>query len=133
MAKSTEKTITKAELKEKLLDILHNDYQTTPDDATDQQVYEALSKIVVGILKAKRRKFTVATQSAGKKKVYYLSMEFLMGRSLKTSLYNLEMNKQAAAVLKDLGIDRRYMMPFRVVVCAFAVLFAVSAIAAVVL
>ena len=105
MAKSTEKTITKAELKEKLLDILHNDYQTTPDDATDQQVYEALSKIVVGILKAKRRKFTVATQSAGKKKVYYLSMEFLMGRSLKTSLYNLEMNKQAAAVLKDLGIS----------------------------
>ena len=105
MAKSTEKTITKAELKEKLLDILHNDYQTNPDDATDQQVYEALSKIVVGILKAKRRKFTVATQSAGKKKVYYLSMEFLMGRSLKTSLYNLEMNKQAAAVLKDLGIS----------------------------
>ena len=37
------------------------------------------------------------------------------------------------SVLKDLGIDRRYMTPFRVVVCAFAVLFAVSAIAAVVL
>ena len=37
------------------------------------------------------------------------------------------------SVLKDLGIDRRYMTPFRVVVCAFAVLFAVSAIAAVIL
>ena len=105
MAKTTEKTITKAELKEQFVDVLLNDFQTTPDEASDQQVYEALSKIVVGILKAKRRKFTVATQSAGKKKVYYLSMEFLMGRSLKTSLYNLEMNKQAEAVLKEFGIS----------------------------
>ncbi|MBP1534814.1 MAG: glycogen/starch/alpha-glucan phosphorylase, partial [Ruminococcus sp.] len=74
-------------------------------EADDKQVYEALSKIVVGILKAKRRKFTVKTQSEGKKKVYYLSMEFLMGRSLKTSLYNLEMNVQARDMLKELGIS----------------------------
>ena len=37
------------------------------------------------------------------------------------------------SLLTDLGIDRRFMMAFRVVVCAFAVLFAISAIAAVVL
>ena len=37
------------------------------------------------------------------------------------------------SVLKDLGIDTRYMMVYRVIVCAFAVLFAVSAIVAVVL
>ena len=102
---AVEKTISTQELKEKLLDVLHNDFQTTPEDASDQQVYEALSKIVVGILKAKRRKFTVKSQSEGKKKVYYLSMEFLMGRSLKTSLYNLEMQKQATKVLKDMGIS----------------------------
>ena len=105
MAKTTEKTITKEELKKQFIDILHDDYQTTPDEADDKQVYEALSKIVVGILKAKRRKFTVKTQSEGKKKVYYLSMEFLMGRSLKTSLYNLEMNVQAKDMLKELGIS----------------------------
>ena len=105
MAKTTEKTITKEELKKQFIDILHDDYQTTPDEADDKQVYEALSKIVVSILKAKRRKFTVKTQSEGKKKVYYLSMEFLMGRSLKTSLYNLEMNVQAKDMLKELGIS----------------------------
>lgn len=99
------KTISKEELKKQFVDILHNDFQTTPEEADDRQVYEALSKIVVNILKAKRRKFTVKTQSEGKKKVYYLSMEFLMGRSLKTSIYNLEMNKQAAEVLKDFGIS----------------------------
>ena len=105
MANNVEKTISKEELKKQFIEILHNDFQTTPDEADDKQVYEALSKIVVGILKKKRRKFTVNTQSAGKKKVYYLSMEFLMGRSLKTSLYNLEMNVQAKEMLKDLGIS----------------------------
>ncbi len=105
MAKKAEKTISKEELKKQFIEILHNDFQTIPDEATDKQVYEALSKIVVGILKTKRRHFTMATQSAGKKKVYYLSMEFLMGRSLKTSLYNLEMNNQARDMLKDLGIS----------------------------
>ncbi|WP_124097950.1 glycogen/starch/alpha-glucan phosphorylase [Ruminococcus sp. Marseille-P6503] len=108
MAKSNtagSKTITKDELKKQFVDILHNDFQTTPDDASDQQVYEALTKIVVGILKAKRRHFTVKTHSAGKKKVYYLSMEFLMGRSLKTSLYNLEMINETTQMLKDFGIS----------------------------
>ena len=99
------KKITKKQLKEHFIDILHNDFQTTADDADDKQVYEALTKIVVSILKAKRRHFTVKTQSEGKKKVYYLSMEFLMGRSLKTSLYNLEIADQAAQMLKELGIS----------------------------
>ena len=105
MAKNIEKTITKEELKKQFLDIIKNDFQTTPEDATDQQVYEAISTIVVNILKAKRRKFTLKTQSEGKKKVYYLSMEFLMGRSLKTSIYNLEMVDQTTEMLKELGIS----------------------------
>lgn len=106
MAKNTsETTMTKTELKKKFVEILHNDFQTTPDEASDQQVYEALAKIVVGILKAKRRKFTVKHNSEGKKRVYYLSMEFLMGRSLKTSIYNLGMQDQTIAMLKDLGIS----------------------------
>ncbi len=106
MAKNnSENTITKAELKKNFVEILHNDFQTTPDEASDKQVYEALAKIVVGILKAKRRHFTVKHNSEGKKRVYYLSMEFLMGRSLKTSIYNLGMQDQTIAMLKDLGIS----------------------------
>ena len=35
---AVEKTISKAELKEKFLDVLHNDFQTTPEEASDQQV-----------------------------------------------------------------------------------------------
>ncbi len=106
MAKNTSDNImTKAELKKKFVSILHDEFQTTPDEASDQQVYEALTKIVVSILKTKRRLFTVKHNSEGKKKVYYLSMEFLMGRSLKTSIYNLGMQDQTIAMLKDLGIS----------------------------
>ncbi len=108
MAKATSndwKVISQSELKERFVKILRDDFQTTTDEASDQQVYEALTKIVVNLLKAKRRHFSVKTQSAGNKRVYYLSMEFLMGRSLKTSLYNLEMINQTAEMLKEFGIS----------------------------
>lgn len=105
MEKNSNKTITTAELKEQFVDVLQNDFQVSPADASDKQVFEALTKIVVGILKAKRRHFTHKTNSLGNKKVYYLSMEFLMGRSLKTSIYNLEMVKETTEMLKDFGIS----------------------------
>ncbi len=98
-------TISKEDLKKQFVEVLHNDFQITPEEASDQQVYEALTRIVVGILKAKRRRFTVKNRSEGKKKVYYLSMEFLMGRSLKTSIYNLEMAEETIGMLKDFGIS----------------------------
>ncbi len=99
------KTITKKELKERFETVLHEEFDTTPDKASDKQVYEALAAVVIKILRDKRRSFTIKTESLGNKKIYYLSMEFLMGRSLKTSIYNLEMVKEATDVLKDYGIN----------------------------
>ncbi|MFT3952428.1 MAG: glycogen/starch/alpha-glucan phosphorylase [Oscillospiraceae bacterium] len=99
------KTISKDDFRQAFVKILNDDYQTTPAAASDKQVYESVTKIVVDILKEKRRKFINRTESAGKKKVYYLSMEFLMGRSLKTSLYNLEMINEVTDALKDFDIS----------------------------
>ena len=45
------------------------------------------------------------TNSIGGKKVYYLSMEFLMGRSLKTTLYNLELVDDVTSILNDYHIN----------------------------
>lgn len=101
----TSKTITKKELKERFDAYLHEELQITPEQASDKQVYEAMSAIVVKLLKDKRHKFSIKTESEGNKKVYYLSMEFLMGRSLKTSIYNLEMVKEATDMLRDYGIN----------------------------
>ncbi len=80
-------------------------FNISPEAASDQQVYEILSAMVVEHLKAKRRKFVNQVHSAGKKQVYYLSMEFLMGRSLKTSLYNLEMADTVKEMLSEFHIN----------------------------
>ncbi len=95
---------TKEELKKQLEAVLEYDFRTDYKNATDTQLYRALSSIVVNYLKEKRHNFMRQVNSQGKKQVYYLSMEFLMGRSLKTSLYNLGMNEVAEEVLKDWNI-----------------------------
>ena len=95
---------TREELKKKLIDILEYDFRTDAKNATITQVYRALSSIVVDYLKEKRHDFMHACNSEGRKQVYYLSMEFLMGRSLKTSLYNLGLQDEAEAALKDIGV-----------------------------
>ena len=93
------------ELKQLLLAKLQEDFSITPAEASDKQIYKALSSVVVGLLRKKRRAFMNETHSRGRKQVYYLSMEFLMGRSLKTSLYNLELADTAADVLREMDIN----------------------------
>ena len=101
---------TKEELKKQFEGILEYDFRTDAKNATITQIYRALSGIVVNHLKEKRHDSMLESNSRGRKQVYYLSMEFLMGRSLKTSLYNLGMQDEAEQALADLGIklDRVY-------------------------
>ncbi|WP_312643922.1 glycogen/starch/alpha-glucan phosphorylase [Hydrogenoanaerobacterium sp.] len=90
----------KASIKNKLANVLGVDTET----ASDALYYKALSMVVVDILQEKRRRFSVDTNSNGKKQVYYLCMEFLMGRSLKNSLYNLEIVDTVRDALDDYGV-----------------------------
>lgn len=85
-------------------------YSVSPEEASDKQVYQVLSSIIVDILGRKRQSFVNHTRSVGGKQIYYLSIEFLMGRSLKTNIYNLELADDIGAMLKEYGInlDRIY-------------------------
>ncbi len=96
----------KAEFPEKLQAL----YSVSPEEASDKQVYHVLSSIIVSILGKKRQSFVNRTHSVGGKQIYYLSMEFLMGRSLKTSIYNLELADGIRAMLKeyDINLDKIY-------------------------
>ena len=102
--------LSKDELLKQLKTILEYDYRTNAKEASVTQIYRALSTIVVNHMKEKRHDFMHDCNSKGRKQVYYLSMEFLMGRSLKTSLYNLGMQDEAEKALDELGIkiDRIY-------------------------
>ena len=100
--KSTNPLMTK--VKTDFLEKLKTHYNVAPEEASDKQVYQVLSSIIVEILKKKRQSFINHTNSVGGKQIYYLSMEFLMGRSLKTSIYNLELADDISAMLKEYGI-----------------------------
>lgn len=102
--------ITKEDFEEKLRNVLQVEFNVTPIEASDNQFYKALSSVVVDILRTRRHRFNTKNQSCGKKEVYYLSMEFLMGRSLKTSLFNLNINKMVEEILTkwDVNIERIY-------------------------
>jgi starch phosphorylase len=100
----SDKKYTKDELKKIFIDKLSLQYNVSPNEASDKEIYKVLSNMTVELLKAKRQKFANKTNSTGKKQVYYLSMEFLMGRSLKTSVYNLEIVEDLRSILKEYNI-----------------------------
>ena len=95
---------TKKEFDKLLKERLNTEYGTTLDVASNQQIYRALAIIARRLMSAQHKKFQSRAYGTGAKQVYYLCMEFLMGRSLKTSLFNLGLNEVAEAVLADAGI-----------------------------
>ena len=97
--------ITAKELDQLLRDTLHSEFsQDDLASATDDQMYRALALVTRRILSERRKKFMAQTYGENAKQVYYLCMEFLMGRSLKTNLFNLGLSDTAAQVLEKYGI-----------------------------
>ena len=76
----------------------------TLDVASAEQIYRCMAMIVRQIMSDRQKQFQAKTLGEGKKQVYYLCMEFLMGRSLRTSLFNLGLNEVAEQVLADADI-----------------------------
>ena len=101
---------TKKEFDKMLRDKLTSEYAVTLEVASDTQIYRALAMITREIMSDRQKKFQAKTLGSGHKQVYYLCMEFLMGRSLRTSLYNLGLNEVAEQVLADadIRIDQVY-------------------------
>ncbi len=84
---------------------LQNEFSVTPDEASDELFYKALALVVREALTDKSRRFTADADSRGAKRVYYLCMEFLLGRSLKNNLSNLGIEQIASEVLSQMGVD----------------------------
>ena len=75
------------------------------DEATDKQAYKALCTVIRNAMYDRRRAFKRSYQDDGRKQVYYMSMEFLVGTSLHNNLYNLGWEKVFTDALKKLDID----------------------------
>lgn len=76
-----------------------------PEDANPVQMYKALCLVVRDLLTEKRVVFKKKVEEQSAKQVYYMSMEFLLGRSLKNHLFNLRIEKEAEEALKSLGYN----------------------------
>ena len=88
-----------------LQDKLTSEYGVDLSVASKQQIYRSLALICRQMMSENHKKFQSKAIGTGTKQVYYLCMEFLMGRSLKMSLFNLGLEDVAQKVLADADIN----------------------------
>ncbi len=92
---------TEKEAKELIKGKLSRYFGIAPSEARKEQLYKAVVMSVRDIMLEKRHNFHLETKAKKAKRVYYLCMEFLMGRSLKNSIYNLGIGEAFENALKD--------------------------------
>ncbi|RKJ02447.1 glycogen/starch/alpha-glucan phosphorylase [bacterium D16-54] len=95
----------KEEFKKSVLYNVKNLFRRTMDEATPAQVFQAVSYAVKDVIIDEwiASQKTYAKEDA--KTVYYLSMEFLMGRALGNNIINIMAQDEIREVLDELGFD----------------------------
>ena len=91
--------LTVAQAKELIETKISHYYGVTPEDATNEHFYKSIVLIVSDLMKEAYKEFHKKAKNQNKKTVYYLCMEFLMGRSLKNNLFNLGLESTMASAL----------------------------------
>ncbi len=97
--------LTENEAKKMIAGKLTRYFGVSLSEASREQIYKAVVMSVRDIMLEKRQKFHLKTKAAKAKRVYYLCMEFLMGRSLKNSIYNLGIGNAIGGALKSLNLS----------------------------
>lgn len=98
-------TPTVNQIKENIEAKLSRQFGCTAAEASRDQIYKAAVLTVKDILTSKRGDFKKRVNQTGSKRVYYMCMEFLLGRSLKTNLCNLGVNEEYKKALAELGFE----------------------------
>lgn len=93
----SEKEMLRKELREKLMTA----FSVTPEQATNEHFYQALALVLRDRMRSSRIQYISKAHKQQSKQVYYLCMEFLMGRSLKNTLFNLNLTETARAILSE--------------------------------
>lgn len=89
---------------------LSHNFGVAPSQASDELFYKACVLVLLEIMNDRRAEFKKSVDEQEAKTVYYLSMEFLMGRSLKNNLYNLDLTDTMAKALAKFKVklDKLY-------------------------
>ncbi|HJC74970.1 MAG TPA: glycogen/starch/alpha-glucan phosphorylase [Candidatus Mediterraneibacter faecavium] len=99
------KRFEKETFKETVKDNVRALYRKTIDEATPQQIFQAVSYAVKDVIFDDWFATQKAYDEADAKTVYYMSMEFLMGRALGNNLINMKAYKEVKEALDEMGID----------------------------
>ena len=91
---------------------LKNQFGVTISNASKRQVYEAMMRSVRDILMEKKFSYEQKLKQTRQKRAYYMSMEFLVGRTLRNNLFNLGIEKEAKEFLSEnnFSLDEIYNM-----------------------
>ena len=80
-------------------------YRKTLEEATPQQIFQAVSYAIKDQIIMSWMETQKAYDKEDPKMVYYMSMEFLMGRALGNNLINMQAYKPVKEACKELGLD----------------------------
>ncbi|MBQ6947731.1 MAG: glycogen/starch/alpha-glucan family phosphorylase, partial [Clostridia bacterium] len=105
-------TINKQELSALIERRVRKDFSVSVKDANDRQMYQAVISVVRDILQQKRAETVARADEQNAKQVYYMSMEFLVGRSLRNNLYNLGIENDVKEIVSENGktLDALYQL-----------------------
>ena len=94
---------TTKKLKEALTAKLMLNFGKVPEEATDQEMMKASALVIRDVMALREVETRTKTRREQKKQVHYLSLEFLMGRSLMKNAYHLEILPQLREALEQMG------------------------------
>lgn len=97
--------ITESSVREAIESKLTRYFGINPDEATEEHIYKAVVLSVKDILTIKRSAFREKVKKQHPKKVYYMCMEFLVGRQLRNNLMNLGIDCEYRKALEKMGYD----------------------------
>ena len=97
--------ISKEEFKKNVTDNLKVLFRRSVEDADQQQLFQAVAYATKDIVIDQWMASLKQIEKEDKKIVYYLSMEFLMGRALGNMIINLKGNKAIKEAIEELGLD----------------------------
>ena len=100
-----DKQFEKEEFKKSVKENVKFLYRKTLEEATQEQIFQAVSYTMKDVIIDNWLKSQKAYEKQDPKIVYYMSMEFLMGRALGNNLINLGAYGEVKEALEELGLD----------------------------
>ena len=97
--------MTPAQVKSAIREKLSHIYGVSAENASDDEFYKASALVVRDLLVRGRNEFVHEAEKQETKQIYYLCMEFLLGRSLKNNLFNFGLEDSFRKALSEMGVS----------------------------